>query len=199
MNKAKSHTTEVWAKLYLCQEDRDRIREFFMRKFGIKRRCIVNNMHITTYHARRPLPGLNSSSEAVSVIIPGTDFRFMVLAPGGENPRPELDPSMRKVGVRVHRRSTGRAEILRLREKIICFETPGILGARRPSNHARNAFGARNFQPHMTMLRPGSDIGRDLRIQGEAFRKEIGFLNFDRHTIEIVAKANTEKLITITE
>ena len=107
------------------------------------------------------------------------DTRFIVMAPGGENPRPELEPAKRKVGIRIQRKNIARPAILRLRERLLIHETPEVLGTRRRSTHSFNAFGARHFQPHMALLRPGSGIDRDLTKLGVLFRNEIKSLTFD--------------------
>jgi hypothetical protein len=109
----------------------------------------------------------------------------MVLAPGGENPRPELDPSHRKVGVRVHRQSDARRVILEFRARLLQHESTRVLGARAPSTGKRNAFGARYFQPRMAILRAGSGIDRDLKLIGIPFRKALGDLTFDKFAVFI--------------
>jgi hypothetical protein len=185
----KAHTTEVWARLCLCDDDCARIRAFFVSELGIKRRSIVRKMHITVYHARRPMPGVVSVSEPAHVILPAIETRFMVMAPGGENPRPELDPASRKVGIRVHKQSTALPEILEFRRRLLQLETQRVLGNRSPSTHRRNAFGARHFQPHMVVLRAGSGIHRDLTLLGSRFREGLGELTFDTFSIDVVTGA----------
>ena len=177
---------EVWAQLFLCNADSALIWDMLTVKCGIKRNVLVPKMHITIYHARRPMQTLRSCTEAANVLIPTAETRFMVLAPGGENPRPELEPRKKKVGIRVQRKNDGRPEILKFRERLLAHETPEVLGGRRPSTHGSNAFGARNFQPHMALLRPGNGVDRDLTILGNVFRQEIKSLTFDRFCIEIV-------------
>lgn len=180
--------TEVWAQLVLCETDSCRIQDFFLTRVGVKRRCLVRAMHITVYHCRRPMPGVEPLSEPASVIIPAQDMRFMVMAPGGENPRLELDPALRKIGVRVHRPSTATSIIRAYRERLLQYETREVLGKRSPSTHATNAFGARHFQPHMSVLRAGSGIDRDLKIIGQQFRESLGNLTFDKFLVEVVRK-----------
>lgn len=186
MDARKQHTTEVWAQLFLCAEDRVRVHDFFVSEFGIKARCIVRNMHITVYHARRPMPGVVPISEPTELILSAAETRFMVLAPGGENPHPDLDPARRKVGIRVHRQSAALPFILALRERLLQHETWRVLGRRPPSTHRSNAFGARHYQPHMAVLRAGSGIGRDLKQLGVPFRQRLGDLRFDRFEVEVV-------------
>jgi hypothetical protein len=111
MDTPKRLTIEVWAQLCLARSDCERIRHFLVSEVGVKPRTVVRKMHLTVYYARRPLPGVVSIAAPAHVILPAEDTRFMVLAPGGENPRPELEPGHRKVGIRVHRQSKAAAAI----------------------------------------------------------------------------------------
>lgn len=196
-NNSKHVRFEVWAQLFLSDIDRDRLRDFFVQKLGVKSKYIVRRMHITVYHSRRPMFGLVSRIEPVSVTLPACETRFMVMAPGGENPRPYLDPSVRKVGIRIHRKSIAMPHILSFREQLLKFETPSILGKRPPSTHRTSAFGARSFQPHMALLRAGSGVPRDLTRLGIPFRQQVGDLHFDRFEIEVVRHdPNLPQIIT---
>jgi len=185
---AKQHKTTVWAQVFLCEEDRNRIRNFFAIKHGIATRFIVKNMHITVYHARRPIPGLADTEQTIHLALPVAETRFMVMAPGGENPRHDLEPAGRKVGIRVQKKSAAYESIQGLRARLLPFETDIVLGKRRPSTRVRNAFGARHFQPHMTLLRAGSGIDRNLRTVGTDFRETFDSFRFERFSVEIVQR-----------
>jgi hypothetical protein len=152
----KGRKAEVWAQLWLCAEDSARIRDLLASERVVKRGRILSRLHVTVYHARRPMPGLLASTEPVSLVVPTAEARFMVLAPGGENRRPELEPANRKVGIRIQRQNTARDEVQAFRDRLLRYESKEVLGIRRPSTHVRNAFGARWFQPHMAILRAGS-------------------------------------------
>ena len=180
--------TEVWAQLWLSSSDCTRIRDLLADENLVKPSSIIPKMHLTVYHCRRPMTGLTPLDEGAHVVIPTAGTRFMVLAPGGENPRPELEPRRCKVGIRIQRTNTARAQILDYRERLLSHETPNVLGGRPPSNMTRNAFGARSFQPHIALVRPGSRIDRDLTKTGALFRANIDHLTLDRFTIDIVRK-----------
>jgi len=186
--KPKPHQIEVWAQLFLCPEDCSRIREFFVARFGVKPNRVIRNMHLTVYHARRPMPGIRTGSWHVNLILRASETRFMVMTPGGENPRPDIDPAGRSVGVRVHKRSAAMRDIQDYRKQLLKHETMRVLGPRSPSTATSSAFGARYFQPHMVILRPGSGIGRDLSLIGGPFRETLGELRFDRFVVEIARK-----------
>lgn len=182
---------EVWAQLRLCPNDLALIRDILAFKLHIKPKAIVQRMHITVYHARRPMWHLEPTDEIVNLVIPTEGTRFMVMAPGGENPRPELEPAKRKVGIRIQRKNIARPKILRFRDRLLIHETSEVLGNRRRSTHTSNAFGARNFQPHMALSRPDNGIDRDLTRLGVLFRNEIKSLTFDRFLIELVKGIST--------
>jgi len=183
-------TTEVWAQLWLCVEDSIRIKELLASN-GVKRSTILSRLHITVYHARRPMPGVVEIDEPISLIVPTAETRFMVLAPGGENPRPELIPGHRKVGIRIQKKNDARPHIEAFREKLLRHETPSVLGRRVSSTRTRSAFGARNFQPHMALLGARSGVDRDLTNIGRLFRSGISILRFDRFSIQVVEKQRT--------
>lgn len=183
--------TEVWAQLWLSSSDCTRIRDLLVTENLVKPSSVIPRMHLTVYHCRRPMLGLTPLDEEARVVIPAAGTRFMVLAPGGENPRPELEPRRCKVGIRVQKTNAARAQILDYRERLLSYETLNVLGGRPPSNLTRNAFGARGFQPHIALIRPGSRIDRDLTKVGAVFRAKIDQLTLDRFTIDIVRKART--------
>jgi hypothetical protein len=118
------------------------------------------------------MPGLLTRVEPIELVIPTAETRFMVMAPGGENPRADLEPANRKVGIRIQRRNPARAAIDEFRDRIMFYETKTVLGARY-------------FQPHMAVLRAGSGIDGDLTKVGSVFRTQIGALRFDRFSVEI--------------
>jgi len=164
------------------------VHEFLVSECGVKPRYIIRRMHLTVYHARRTMAGVIPSSEPANLILPVNETRFMVMAPGGENPKPELEPARRTVGIRVNRRSTALPVILDYRTKLLRYETQQVLGKRAPSSSKTNAFGARHFQPHMAMLRAGSDINRDLKLIGRPFRQALGELMFDRFVVDVARR-----------
>jgi DNA-directed RNA polymerase subunit RPC12/RpoP len=102
---------------------------------------------------------------------------------GGENTRPELEPSRRSVGIRLTRRNRAINRIQRLRASIYQLETPAIVGKRKATSARTNCFGARHYQPHIKLLRPGSGIERDLIKLGEIFRSEMEWIEFDRFEV----------------
>lgn len=189
-SKAATHTrTEVWAQLFLQQASRDALAAFLVSQ-GVSERRIVMSMHLTVYHARRPLPGIVATAESAQLAVAAEDLRFMVMAPGGENPRPELEPSRLKVGIRIRRQSEAYARILAYRERFIAHETKSVLGRRRPSTARTSAFGARSFQPHVALLRAKNGVDRDLSVLGRALRVALAHtpLTFDRFIVDVTRK-----------
>lgn len=184
---------EIWAQLMLSAKDCELIREFFLKEIGINPKLVIRNLHLTVYHARRPMPGLMPTIRNINLVLPATDTRYMVLAPGGENPRPELDPRNHKVGIRIKRSSPIIANIRNFRNELLTYETKTVLGKRSASSNKRNAFGSRYFQPHIALLRSGCNIDRDLTRIGTLFRERIGELTFDKFIIDVVPAKPTFK------
>jgi len=132
--------------------------------------------------------GIEAGIEPTSIELSTSETGFMLLTPGGENARPELDPETAAVGVRVHRRSLALPAILTFRERTVAFETHEVPGARSLSTHRRSAFGPRWFQPHVALPKPGSAIGENLGTVGIQFRKVVDSLTFDRFEIKVTTR-----------
>jgi|NGEPerStandDraft_6_1074524.scaffolds.fasta_scaffold177026_1 hypothetical protein len=186
MNQISSF--EIWAQIFLSSIDRKKIREFFVKVIGINPEYIIQSMHLTYYHTQVPIKEVIPMRKNIHLVLPAIDTRFMVMVPGGENPRPDIDPEMKKVGIRIHRASSVLDEIIDLRNDLSKYETREVLGDRSPSSRKKSAFGSRYFQPHIALLEPGSGINRDLTIVGKLFREQIGDLTFDRLIIDVVQK-----------
>jgi hypothetical protein len=170
--------------LWLSSTSEADVHDFFLTEFRLKRRYLKSQLHLSVYHARRPLLGLNEYEEHVDVAVNTQGLRFMVMAPGGENPRPDIDPSANPIGVRLQRGAPAMEDILALRRKFYSYESPRVLGRRRPSTDRRSAFGAHEYQPHIALLRRGSGLEHDLRRVSSEFRARIGSLRFDRFTVK---------------
>lgn len=183
-NRHDRRHPEVYALLWVTRECEIRISDFLLSR-DIPRSAIYCEMHLTVYYARRLLPGLSRRLETrpVKISADALETRFMVLAPGGENPRPELDPARRSVGLRLTKRNQAINEIQALRGEMCRLETPEVVGRRRPSTAWTNCFGARSYQPHIKLLRSGNGIHCDLRLIGEAFRAHFNTIEFDRYQI----------------
>ena len=182
--RTSSHPN-VYALLWLTQRCEANIVDF-LRSWGIPGKSIQRQMHLTVYHARRLLPGLpqHQPTRDVSIEADVEETRFMVLAPGGENPRPEHEPARRSVGIRLTKRNTAVEQIQALRHEMILLETPQVVGRRKPSTAWTSCFGSRHYQPHIKLLKPGSEIDRDLTSIGHYFRKCFSTIEFDKYRID---------------
>jgi hypothetical protein len=129
--------TMIWVMAFLDYYSEELIRTFFVESCGIKKRLVQREMHCTIYHARRRLAGLSDIEEPISILVPGSELRMMVMAPGGENPRPDIDPSNRSVGIRIRRADGAAKPFEAIRERFLSLETPTILGSRPPSTRLR--------------------------------------------------------------
>lgn len=181
-------TPDVWAAAYLSKDSEKEIHNFFVNRVGLRTSILKSKLHVTVYYARRALSGLIGREEKIDIKIDPTNLRFMPMAPGGENPRSDIDIGMHEIGVRIKRGTPERLDLERLRANFYAFETPAVLEGRRASTNTRNAFGARNYQPHITLLKKGCRIEGSLRNLGEQFRMSMTQLRLDRFVIRTRAR-----------
>ena len=172
------------ALLWLARESEEEVRRCLVDECRVPEDTIQRGMHLTVYHGRRPLPGVALGSKATSIRAECSETRFMVFAPGGENPRKNLEPGLRSVGIRLTKRNSAIPQILELRRSIASHETDQVVRGRSRTTDWRNAFGARSYQPHVKLIRPGSGIDRDLTVLGEILRAELSHIQFDRFEVK---------------
>lgn len=164
----------------LSAESEQRVRQHFIQVEGFDASKVCKRLHVTLYHARTPIEAIEEGERPVSIVTHSTNWRMMVMASGGENARPDIDATTRSVGIRIQRAADAARKILEERSKFFQYETRAVLGGRERSDHRRSAFGAMNYQPHMTVLKAGAGHGNDLKAIGERFRGAIGLFAFDR-------------------
>ena len=175
---------EVYALLWLTRDCETRLTEFLVSN-GISPDDVQRGMHLTVYYARRHLPGLSPVQKRVAISADIAETRFMVFAPGGENPRPKYDPSRLSVGVRLTKRNSAIGDIQALRESVYRFETSDVIGSRKRTTAWANCFGARHYQPHIKLLRPGNGLQRDLTTIGKSFRASLNTIDFGKYEVVI--------------
>ena len=163
------------------------ISEFLVAE-GVPEAAIDRRMHLTAYYASRLLPGLSRDKQTRRVQIEADvmETRFMPLVPGGESPRPDIDPASKSVGIRLTWRNQAIDEIQALRREMCELETPEVVGERQRSTARRSCFGAKKYRPHILFLRRGSGIDRDLQPLGIAFRSQIQKIEFNKY--EVITK-----------
>jgi hypothetical protein len=182
----------IYAMLFLSAECERRVHDVLHRECGVPRDKLVRQLHLTVYECRRMMPGLLTGSWPVRIAANIAETRFMLMGPGGENPRPDLTPDRQPVGVRLTSRNTGLAGIRELRTRLIELETPQVLGSRERSTMTSSAFGARNYQPHVTLVKPGSGLADPLAPIAIRFR-EAGLETLDFDRFEIKQRVFTER------
>ena len=174
----------VYAMLWVSPRSVAQIAEYLVSN-GIPEAAIDRSMHLTVYYASRLLPGLprDMPTRRVQIEADAMETRFMPLVPGGENPRPNIDPASKSVGIRLTKRNQAIDEIQALRREMCELETPEVVGERQRSTAWRSCFGAKHYQPHILFLRPGSGIDRDLRPLGTSFRSHIQKIEFNKYEV----------------
>jgi hypothetical protein len=178
--------TSLRVELMLTVKCRDEIQSFFKQEYHCVSEAIFHHMHLTVYHCEAPMPQADLGSFEIEIAIPIAETRFMVMAPGGENAKSHLEPSRCKIGIRIKQRGGALYGIQDIRQRFCALETVELLRGRNQSTNKRSAFGAKSFQPHVTMLKPNNGIQRDLKPIGEHFRNTIKELCFDRLVVREV-------------
>lgn len=186
MSSPKEHPV-VYALLWLTHESESQIADFLL-SHGIDPTSVQRGMHLTVYHARRQLHGLCIENRPVTITADMAETRLMVMAPGGERPRDDLDPRRQSVGIRLTKRNRAIDQIQALRREIYRLETPAVLGARKPSTPWTNAFGARWYQPHIKVIGPHAGVPRDLSLIGEALRTSLQEIQFGAFEVRYRSK-----------
>ena len=182
---------ELYGILWVARQSEAQIIEFLSHECRVATKAIQHGLHLTVYYSRRPVPRLNEHRQSVSIVADVSETRFMVLAPGGENPRIGLEPSRRSIGIRLTKRNQAIGQILNLRRGIYQLEPSEWSANRKPTSDWQNAFGARHYQPHIKLLQPGNEVDRDLTEIGKGFRSSISYIEFDR--FEVIVRAGTAR------
>ena len=180
----RSHTYEVNAFLRVSAYSEDQIRKFLSEVCGVKKKRLQSGLHLTVYHSRRPIPGLCEGARPLQIIADTLETRFMPLAPGGENPREDIDPQAHPLGIRLTKRNKAIKEIQMLREQISRLETKVVRGTRKQTTAWKSSFGSRYYQAHIALLRPWHKINATLTEIGTLFREELHQIEFDLLQIE---------------
>ena len=181
--KPPKHPT-VYAMLWVSRRSVAQIAEFFVSE-GIPEASIEPRMHLTVYQADCLLPGLpvGTQTQRVRIEADTDETRFMVFAPGGIVPQPNIDPAKKSVGIRLRKPNEATDAIQALRRQMCQLETPEVIGNGKRSTAWKSRFGARKYLPHVLFLQPGSGVDRDLTPLGTSFRSQIRTIEFGRYQV----------------
>ena len=175
---------KLYVLLFLSKECEQKIHEFFISNYNIKKRKLIKNLHLTLYHSKRHLINPPDFNQNVNIMCDTNETRFMTMSPGGENKRHDnLVHSKKTIGIRLTRRNEGIKDILELRRKVYKYE-PKFTKRKQTTNWS-NSFGSRHYQPHISILRPWNDLEDSLYDVGENFRSQISHINFSRMEIKV--------------
>ena len=100
-------------------------------------------------------------------------------------PQPGFEPQERSVGIRLTKRNMAIDSIQELRQDMCALETPEVIGNRTKSTAWKSCFGARRYQPHIKLLKPGNGIDQDLTNLGATFRSCFSTFEFDKYSIKV--------------
>ena len=146
------HPNTIYALLWIDRESEKEISNILKNKCKINEDSIERGMHLTIYHARRKIPELKKSISFHKIKANIDETRFMVFAPGGENPKKNIIPSERSVGIRLTKRNIAIPKILELRRSFYKYENDLVLkGRKQKTTDWKNAFGSSHFQVHIKL------------------------------------------------
>ena len=175
----------LYSLLWMDRDSEKEISDVLKYKCGIDEVHIQRRMHLTIYHSRRRLIGVKRCKSYEIIKSDVKETRFMVLAPGGENPRKNIDPNKSPIGIRLTRRNIAIPRLLQLRRSFYKYENEYVLKNRRhKTSDSKNAFGSNHFQPHILMIRPGNRINQNLTNIGKIFREELKYIYFNKFEIK---------------
>ena len=83
----------TYAMLCVSRESEATIRRFLIEECGLRGKYVRKRLRLTLYYAPLELRSLDPIEELIDVQVDVAETRFMVMGPGGENPRPELSPA----------------------------------------------------------------------------------------------------------
>ena len=86
--------------LHVSKESERRIQEFFATALNVVQRFQHTQLRMTVYHARSPLAGVVDAEVQTAIEVIPIHWRFMLMKPGDENPRPRIVPFQSNVGIR---------------------------------------------------------------------------------------------------
>ena len=159
-----------------------------LEEAGLHPESLESRFHLTVYHARQFIPGLRPVRRTMSIECDLAETRTMVLVPGGENPRQGVIPSQHSLALRLTTRNVAVPEIQALRAELAGMETDDVLGVRTGSTRRRNAFGARQYQPHVKICGPHNGAPQNLTGLGKHLRASLDLVRFVDSTDRFVSK-----------
>ena len=175
----------LYSLLWIDRESEKEITDVLKYKCGVDEGNIQRRMHLTIYHSRRRLINVKRSKSYEIIKADVKETRFMVLAPGGENPRKNINPNKCPIGIRLTRRNIAMPRLLQIRRSFYRHENEYVLRNRRhKTSDKKNAFGSNHFQPHILMIRPDNKINQNLTDIGKIFRKELKYIYFNKFEIK---------------
>ena len=176
---------DLYALLWVDEDSEKEISEVLKYKCGVDKEHIQRRMHLTIYHSRRRLIGIKRSKTYETIKVDVKETRFMVLSPGGENPKKNIDPNNSPVGIRLTKRNIAVPRLVQLRRSLYKNENEKVLKNRRHrSTDWKSAFGSNHFQAHILMIRPGNRIDKNLTNIGKIFRQELKYIYFNKFEIK---------------
>ena len=178
---------DIHAFLRVSQISEERLRHFLQEVCDVRPSAIWNDMHLTIYQGRLRLPGLHEHSRRVQVSANTDEIRFMVLKSGGINPQLGVSPRHNPIGIRLTRRNNAMHYVNVLRQEMIEYERRREIVGRKRSTLKRNAFGPKEYVPHIKLLNRDNRISLELPKVRERLQHMIDTIEFTHFEVRLNA------------
>ena len=185
--------SKLYCSLELCKSTSIEINKFF-KDWGLNEKCLFNTHHLTIYEI--PIlkhDVLTKNEDQLQSILShqlinqysSDETRFMVMSPGGDNPNNKKSVHRSKVGIRFTKRSPLFDELDSLRQKLSFLDNQALALLSSTTGRNSNAFGIKNFKPHLTLINRNNNLPNNLFEIGAAFREHISELIFSEIKLEV--------------
>ena len=178
---------DIHAFLRVSQVCEDRLKDFLQGVCDVRPSAMWNDLHLTICQGRLRLPGLHEQTRRVQISDNTDEMRFMVLKSGGINPQPGINPRQHAIGIRLTRRNEAMQCINVLRQEMIEYERRRDIIGRKRSTLKHNAFGPKEYVPHVKLLNRDNRISLELPPIREQFKHNIENIEFTHFEVRVNA------------
>ena len=113
------------------------------------------------------------------------ETRFMVMSPGGDNPRNKKSVHRSKIGIRFTKRSPLFNELDAIRQHLSFLDNQALPLTSSNTGRNDNAYGVKRFIPHITLINRNNNLPNNLHGLGAKFREDIREITFSDIKIEV--------------
>ena len=185
--------SKFYCSIELSKTSSDQINSF-LKKWGVSEKCLFQSHHLTIYEI--PLLKFSEFSLNESKILQihevqmnrtylSDETRFMVMSPGGDNPKNKKSVHRSKIGIRFTKRSALFNELDAIRKHLSFLDNQAIPLTSSKTGRNDNAYGIKRFIPHITLINRNNNLLNNLYDLGAAFREHLPEITFSDIKMEV--------------